>query len=114
MIISLLEKAVIIAFAMKDCYDIFVSDMKIPKEDPHSIYLSALWHEARGNWVRAHEIVQDLDGKEAAWIHAYLHRKEGDLWNARYWYDRAGRDESKCSFDVEWQMIWDELSRKTR
>jgi len=53
--------------------------------------LQALWHEARGDWERAHRLVQDDAGRTAAWVHAYLHRREGDDANARYWYARAGR-----------------------
>lgn len=54
-------------------------------------YLLALWYERRGDWNRAHEIVQDLDTREAAAVHAYLHRREGDESNARYWYRRANK-----------------------
>jgi len=53
--------------------------------------LQALWHDAHGDWARAHACVQDAPEGEAAWVHAYLHRREGDLANARYWYARAGR-----------------------
>ncbi len=54
-----------------------------------SPYLTALWHEAHGAWGTAHELVQELNTAEAAWVHAYLHRKEGDEGNARYWYRTA-------------------------
>ena len=50
----------------------------------------ALWWDARGDWEAAHEIAQDLTTAWGSWMHAYLHRKEGDLWNAGYWYRRAG------------------------
>ena len=53
--------------------------------------LQAIWHEAHGDWARAHEVSQEDDGAAGSWVHAYLHRKEGDLANARYWYTRAGR-----------------------
>jgi hypothetical protein len=53
--------------------------------------LAALWWAAKGDWTRAHEIVQDEEGVDAAWVHAYLHRIEGDLGNAGYWYRRAGK-----------------------
>jgi hypothetical protein len=53
--------------------------------------LQALWHDARGDWARAHALSQEDVGAAGAWVHAYLHRKEGDLANARYWYARAGR-----------------------
>lgn len=67
--------------------------------------LTALWHDAKGDWQRAHEIVQEEEGAEAAWVHAYLHRKEGDLSNAGYWYRRAGRPVSKASLEDEWETI---------
>jgi hypothetical protein len=54
--------------------------------------LQALWHDARGEWDKAHEIVQAMDDVMAARIHAYLHRKEGDDWNTRYWHRRAGSE----------------------
>ena len=53
--------------------------------------LEALWFDAKGDWGRAHEVAQEIDDKTGAWIHAYLHRKEGDLGNAAYWYRRAGK-----------------------
>jgi hypothetical protein len=53
--------------------------------------LRALWHGLRGDWKAAHEIVQAEDDRESAWVHAWLHRVEGDLGNARYWYSRAGK-----------------------
>lgn len=57
-----------------------------------SVYLKALWQDANGNWKEAHRLIQDLPDEKAAWIHAYLHRKEGDTGNADYWYRRAGKD----------------------
>ena len=56
-----------------------------------SNYLKALWYDAKGDWEKAHTIIQDIEDKTAAWIHAFLHRKEGDISNADYWYHRAGR-----------------------
>jgi hypothetical protein len=67
--------------------------------------LRALWSEARGDWKTAHEITQDIEGQRAAWVHAYLHRKEGDLSNARYWYRRAERPEATDALDQEWERI---------
>jgi hypothetical protein len=67
--------------------------------------LVALWHDARGDWERAHETAQDIEAQEGAWIHAYLHRKEGDLANAGYWYRRAGRPKFSGSLDAEWASI---------
>ena len=67
--------------------------------------LAALWWAAKGDWNRAHEIVMDVSSPEAAWVHAYLHRVEGDASNARYWYGQAGRPLSKAPFDAEWDEI---------
>ena len=53
--------------------------------------LLALWHDAHGDWNEAHRVAQDVDDANGAWVHAYLHRKEGDLGNAGYWYRRSGR-----------------------
>ena len=67
--------------------------------------LAALWWEVKGGWKQAHEIAQAEDSADAAWIHAYLHRKEGDDANAGYWYSRAGRPPCKLSLDAEWNQI---------
>jgi hypothetical protein len=76
-------------------------------EPPSSLAppLLALWHDGRGDWDKAHQIAQDIDTPDGAWIHAYLHRKEGDLSNARYWYDRADRPEPTDSLASEWSRI---------
>lgn len=67
--------------------------------------LQALWHERRGDWTRAHEITQDIEGAAAAWVHAYLHRREGDQSNAAYWYRQAARPVARGSLDDEWRSI---------
>jgi len=68
--------------------------------------LSALWWDAKGNFDRAHDIAQEeVSGQEAAWVHAYLHRKEGDLDNAGYWYKRAHQPQPETSPDEEWRQI---------
>jgi hypothetical protein len=71
--------------------------------------LAGLWWAAKGNWDQAHKIVQDEDTADAAWVHAYLHRVEGDLANAGYWYRRARRPAASGSLDSEWQEIASEL-----
>ena len=71
--------------------------------------LRALWHDARGDWDAAHSVAQDVGDESGAWVHAYLHRKEGDIGNARYWYDRAGRAEATDSLEAEWSRIVVEL-----
>jgi len=67
--------------------------------------LRALWHDARGDWERAHSIAQDIDDDSASWVHAYLHRKEGDLGNAAYWYRRAQKPDCRSSLEAEWEQI---------
>jgi hypothetical protein len=67
--------------------------------------LAALWWAAKGDWDKAHALVMDGASPEAAWVHAYLHRVEGDLGNARYWYRQAGRPASKAPLDAEWEEI---------
>jgi hypothetical protein len=67
--------------------------------------LEALWYDARGDWERAHQRAQDEPGASGAWVHAYLHRKEGDLGNAAYWYRRAGRPPSDVPLEEEWRSI---------
>ncbi|MCX7735929.1 MAG: hypothetical protein N2319_04390 [Candidatus Kapabacteria bacterium] len=67
--------------------------------------LVALWFEAQGNWDKAHNIVQAMNTKTAAWVHAYLHRKEPNEWNASYWYSIAGRPKPKTTFEEEWEEI---------
>jgi hypothetical protein len=71
--------------------------------------LRALWHAARGEWDAAHGVVQDDDGAEAAWVHAHLHREEGDLPNARYWYSRAGRTMPVQPVEQERRQITSQL-----
>ena len=77
------------------------------KESPATLSapLRALWHDAKGEWHAAHEVAQNIDDATGAWIHAYLHRKEGDLGNAGYWYRRAKKPECSSSLDAEWEEI---------
>ena len=71
--------------------------------------LVALWHDGQGDWNTAHSVAQDIDGKVGAWVHAYLHRKEGDLSNASYWYRMAGKVDGKGPELDEWATIAEEL-----
>jgi hypothetical protein len=70
-----------------------------------SLYLQALWYDGKGNWEKAHELIQDEGDKKGSWIHAYLHRKEGDIWNADYWYNKANRKRPSHSLDEEWTEL---------
>ena len=67
--------------------------------------LEALWYDRKGDWEKAHEAVQNEGDRRSAAVHAYLHRKEGDLWNARYWYKNAGRQPFNGSLDEEWEAL---------
>jgi len=71
--------------------------------------LEALWYDAEDDWDHAHRIVQAISSADAAWVHAYLHRKEGDIWNADYWYSRAGRRRPAVSLEEEWRSMVAEL-----
>ncbi len=67
--------------------------------------LAALWWAGKDEWDKAHRIVMDDSGKDCAWVHAYLHRNEGDLDNARYWYTRARRPAASGPLAKEWNAI---------
>jgi hypothetical protein len=71
--------------------------------------LLALWWEGRGNWERAHKVATEVAGANGAWVHAYLHRKEGDVGNAAYWYGQAGRKMGSGDLRAEWESIVAEL-----
>ena len=79
-----------------------ISEATPPDAGP---YLVSLWWDAKGNWKKSHEIVQDIETKDAALIHAYLHRKEGDIWNADYWYARADAKRPDVSLNEEWDIL---------
>lgn len=70
-----------------------------------STALSGLWWAGKDDWDRAHKLVMSEDGADCAWVHAYLHRLEGDLDNARYWYRRAGRKPAQVDLAAEWMII---------
>jgi hypothetical protein len=77
------------------------------KDPPDEIspYLKALWFDARDDWEKAHTIIQNIEDNTGSWIHAYLHRKEGDLSNADYWYHRAGKKRPAITLQEEWENI---------
>jgi hypothetical protein len=76
--------------------------------------LLALWWDGRGNWERAHEVASEVAGVNGAWVHAYLHRKEGDVGNAAYWYGQAGRTVGSGDLRAEWESIVKELLKAER
>jgi hypothetical protein len=75
-----------------------------PPQDA-SVLLQAIWLDAKGDWHAAHDLVDELGEAKAYWVHAYLHRKEGDLSNANYWYGRAGKQTPAYSLQQEWDEI---------
>jgi hypothetical protein len=81
-------------------------------DPPPAPLLYALWLGLRGEWASAHEIVQANDGADAAWVHAWLHRIEGDELNAAYWYRRAGKPIAAGSTDAEGEAIAQALSAR--
>jgi hypothetical protein len=78
---------------------------------PLSTLLVALWHDGQGDWHKAHELAQDIETPDGAWVHAYLHRKEGDKFNANYWYQRVGKKFPTKSLKEEWEEIVIEFLR---
>lgn len=70
-----------------------------------SVYLQALWYDKKGNWQQAHQLVDSLPGRDAAAVHAYLHRVEGDQGNAAYWYRQAGLPFPEYSLEEEWALL---------
>jgi hypothetical protein len=73
--------------------------------------MAALWWDAKGDWTRAHALVDELETAEGMAVHAYLHRKEGQAWNADYWYERAGRRFHRETLDEEWAVLVEGLGR---
>ena len=71
--------------------------------------VTALWHDATGDWEHAHTLAQDVESADGAWVHAYLHRREGDVSNAHYWYRRAQRPPASGALDDERREIVEAL-----
>lgn len=89
---------------------VFKNALKESLPPPHlSVQLQSLWWDAKGDWQRAHDLIDHLEDPTSAHIHAYLHRVEGDLWNARYWYGRAGQPEFKGTLEEEWAYLLDKF-----
>jgi hypothetical protein len=71
--------------------------------------LTSLWWDKKGDWDKAHDIAQEIPTTPGSAVHAYLHRKEGVLWNADYWYSRAGRIRPDIPLEAEWKLLVDEM-----
>ncbi|MES2455844.1 MAG: hypothetical protein V4594_09900 [Bacteroidota bacterium] len=70
-----------------------------------SVQSKSLWYDGKGDWKKAHDLIDQLNDKHSAHIHAYLHRKEGDIWNADYWYTRAGQKRPNLTPEQEWEQL---------
>jgi hypothetical protein len=78
-----------------------------------TLSLAALWYAGKGDWEQAHAIAQDIPIPEGSWVHAWLHRQEGDAWNANYWYQRAGKTMPEVSLEEEWRQMVKTLLRES-
>ena len=87
-------------------FDEFIASIKNGKPASGlSETLTSLWWDKKGNWDRAHSIAQEIPTTQGSAVHAYLHREEGVLWNADYWYGRAGRTRPDIPLEEEWQQL---------
>ncbi len=87
-------------------YETFCESLAKPQPpDTANSLLKALWYDEKGDWDAAHDLAQDIHSPDGSWIHAYLHRKEGDKWNANYWYRQAGRTMPDATLKEEWEQL---------
>src|SRR5690606_30968213 len=80
-----------------------IQNGELPADSP--LHIQALWHDGRGDWEKAHSLIDHLEDLDSSHIHAYLHRKEGDVWNADYWYRKAGKSRPSISLEEEWKRL---------
>jgi hypothetical protein len=91
-------------------FDEFIKTVDDEKPAPElSEVLASLWWDKKGDWDTAHSIAQDIPTEQGSVVHAFLHRKEGVLWNADYWYSRAGRERPDIPLDQEWKLLVEEM-----
>ena len=90
----------------------FRATLSDPTPPDVSPALVALWHDAHGDWDASHNVAQDMDDPSGSWVHAYLHRKEGDLANAGYWYRRSGKPFVTGALEEEWRAIVEALLKR--
>jgi hypothetical protein len=83
----------------------FIDSLQKDQPTTKERHLLALWYDAKNNWTKAHDLVDGGNSLIDDRIHAYLHRKEGDQWNANYWYKRAGEKMSVLSLEEEWELL---------
>ena len=93
--------------------DEFINSLDDEQPSPElSETLRSLWWDKKGDWDTAHTIAQEIPTVQGSAVHAYLHRQEGVLWNADYWYSRAGRERPDIPLDEEWKRLVDEMMQK--
>ncbi len=90
-----------------DKFILTIENDELPAQLP--LYMQALWYDAKGDWPKAHALIDSFDDKNSCLVHAYLHRKEGDLNNADYWYRRANSRLPQLSLQDEWKKITADL-----
>ena len=91
-------------------FDEYVRSINNDQPSPElSETLTSLWWDKKGNWDTAHSIAQEISTVQGSAVHAYLHREEGVLWNADYWYSRAGRKRPKIALAEEWVLLVEEM-----
>jgi len=91
-------------------FDKFLKSIDDDRPSPGlSETLTSLWWDKKGDWDRAHSIAQEIPTEQGSAVHAYLHREEGVLWNADYWYSRAGRKRPSISLEEEWKQLVEEM-----
>jgi hypothetical protein len=93
-------------------YDQFMNSLQDANPPEVSKYLKALWYDKKDNWGKAHSIAQDIHDPDGSWIHGYLHRVEGDEWNAQYWYSKANLKMPGNSLEEEWETLVGHLLNK--
>lgn len=99
---------------MQLTYDEFILTIENDELPPNlPLYLQALWYDAKGDWHKAHSLIDSLDDKNAYLVHAFLHRKEGDLNNANYWYTQAHTRLPQISLQEEWKKLTMDLLLKS-
>jgi len=91
-------------------FDEFIKTVNDEKPSPElSETMTSLWWDKKGDWDLAHSIAQEIPTEQGSTVHAYLHREEGVLWNADYWYSRAGRVRPDIPLEDEWKLLVEEM-----
>jgi hypothetical protein len=86
-------------------FEEFIISIQHDQPPDFSPYLESLWFERKGDWDKAHKIAQEIPDSGGSWIHAYIHRVEGDRWNSNYWYTKAGKKMPDISLKEEWESL---------